>query len=54
MDTNNVTTFLGGIAGIDMLWAAIQKLIAAPSVENGGHVVAALFMIGWAYFTNKK
>lgn len=53
MDTNKLTTVLGGLYGIDQLQQALMKLVATPSVENVVHAVAAACVVAWAYFTNK-
>lgn len=52
MNTNTATTVLGGLAGVDLFIQSLQVLLTTPTVPNAIHAVAALAIVGWAYFTN--
>lgn len=54
MNTDKLTTALGGLYGLDQLSRSVQAFTSDPSVENAIHVVAALAVCAWAYFTNKR
>lgn len=54
MSTDKLTTALGGLYGLDQLSRSVQAFASEPSVENAIHIVAALAVCAWAYFTNKR
>jgi hypothetical protein len=54
MNTDKLTTILGGLYGLDQLQSAITQFLSSPSVESLIHVVAACAVVGWAYFTNRQ
>lgn len=54
MSTDKLTTALGGLYGLDQLLRSVQAFASEPSVENAIHIVAALAVCAWAYFTNKR
>lgn len=54
MSTDKLTTALGGLYGLDQLSRSVQAFADTPSMENAIHIVAALAVCAWAYFTNKR
>lgn len=53
MNTDRLTTIFGGLYGLDQLATAVQRFAEQPNVENAIHILGAIAICVWAYFTNR-
>jgi hypothetical protein len=55
MNTDKVTSVAGGLYGVEEFMRALNALTASGGLTlmNGLHVLGAVCILIWAYFTNK-
>lgn len=54
MNTDRLTSVLGGAYGMDQLVTNVSQLLSDFSVERLIHTIAAACLVGWAIYTNKR